>query len=74
MAGSTQAPEESYAIDTWLALRERYPQLRLYWCRGIRSDSRKSPLSSRPEDCRLVRRSRIKAGHASRLLPGPARG
>ncbi len=29
IAGSTQAPEESFAIETYLALRERYPALRL---------------------------------------------
>ena len=29
IAGSTQDPEESYAIDTWLALRGAFPQLRL---------------------------------------------
>ncbi len=29
MAGSTQPPEESFAIDTYLALRERHPALRL---------------------------------------------
>ncbi len=29
VAGSTQAPEERYAIETWLALREKHPGLRL---------------------------------------------
>ncbi|MCA9115195.1 MAG: 3-deoxy-D-manno-octulosonic acid transferase, partial [Planctomycetaceae bacterium] len=29
IAGSTQAPEEQYALDTWLALREEFPRLRL---------------------------------------------
>lgn len=29
IAGSTQSPEESIALDTWMALREEFPQLRL---------------------------------------------
>lgn len=29
ISGSTQAPEESYAIDTYVSLRERFPKLRL---------------------------------------------
>jgi len=29
IAGSTQAPEETYALDTWLALRNDFPNLRL---------------------------------------------
>ncbi len=29
VAGSTQAPEEEYAIDAWLAVRETHPRLRL---------------------------------------------
>ena len=29
IAGSTQAPEEDYALDTWLALRDEFPELRL---------------------------------------------
>jgi 3-deoxy-D-manno-octulosonic-acid transferase len=29
IAGSTQAPEEQYAIATWLALRDEFPDLRL---------------------------------------------
>lgn len=29
IAGSTQPPEEQYALDTWLALREEFPRLRL---------------------------------------------
>ena len=29
IAGSTQAPEEQYALETWLQLREEFPALRL---------------------------------------------
>jgi len=29
LAGSTQEPEEELAVETWLALREKYPKLRL---------------------------------------------
>jgi 3-deoxy-D-manno-octulosonic-acid transferase len=29
IAGSTQLPEEDYALDTWLALRSEFPDLRL---------------------------------------------
>jgi 3-deoxy-D-manno-octulosonic-acid transferase len=29
IAGSTQEPEESYALDTWMALRAEFPDLRL---------------------------------------------
>lgn len=29
IAGSTQEPEEQYALDAWLALRPKYPNLRL---------------------------------------------
>lgn len=29
IAGSTQAPEESFALDTWLSLRSEFPNLRL---------------------------------------------
>ena len=29
IAGSTQAPEEQYALDTWLLLRQEFPELRL---------------------------------------------
>ena len=29
IAGSTQAPEEQYALDTWLAVRNEFPDLRL---------------------------------------------
>lgn len=29
IAGSTQAPEERYALETWLALRDEFPSLRL---------------------------------------------
>ena len=29
ISGSTQAPEEGYAIDTYLSLRDRFPRLRL---------------------------------------------
>jgi 3-deoxy-D-manno-octulosonic-acid transferase len=29
IAGSTQAPEETYALDIWLRLQDRFPELRL---------------------------------------------
>lgn len=62
MAGSTQAPEESYAIDTWLALRPRHPQLRLVLVprHQERFEEVASLIQSR--GLSVLRRSQIKAG------------
>lgn len=62
MAGSTQAPEESYAIDTWLALRTRHPQLRLVLVprHQERFEEVTSLIQSR--GLSVLRRSQIKAG------------
>ncbi len=61
VAGSTQAPEESYALDTYLALRDRYPALRLMLV--PRHQERFEEVASLVEARRLplLRRSQIKA-------------
>ena len=65
MAGSTQSPEETYAIETWLTLRARYPQLRLVLVprHQERFDEVAALVESR--GLPLVRRSRVKAGNIS---------
>lgn len=62
IAGSTQAPEESYAIDTWLTLRPRHPQLRLVLVprHQERFEEVTSLIQSR--GLSVLRRSQIKAG------------
>ena len=62
MAGSTQAPEESYAIDTYLTLRKRNPGLRLVLV--PRHQERFGEVASLVESrgLPLLRRSDIKAG------------
>ena len=62
IAGSTQSPEESYAIDTYLALRERHPALRLILVprHQERFDEVANLVESR--GLPLLRRSVLKAG------------
>ncbi len=62
IAGSTQSPEESFAIETYLALRERYPALRLVLVprHQERFDDVAALVQSR--GLPLLRRSDIQAG------------
>lgn len=65
MAGSTQAPEEEFAIETYLHLRKRYPALRLVLV--PRHQERFEEVASLVESrgLPLLRRSAVKAGRAS---------
>ncbi len=70
VAGSTQAPEESFAIETYLALREQHPALRLMLV--PRHQERFEEVAALVESLGLplMRRSAIKA--ASREGEAPA--
>ena len=59
IAGSTQAPEEEFALETWLTLRRDYPQLRLILV--PRHKERFDEVARLVNDRRLplIRRSRI---------------
>ena len=69
IAGSTQAPEESFAIETYLALRERYHALRLVLVprHQERFDEVAALVQSR--GLPLLRRSVIKAAHREGEAP-----
>lgn len=69
MSGSTQAPEESYAIETWLALRGCYPQLRLVLVPRHQERFEEVAALVEARGLPLVRRSRIKAGNATVASP-----
>lgn len=70
MAGSTQSPEESYALDTWTALRLSHPKLRLVLV--PRHQERFEEVANLVESrgLTLIRRSQVKSGGAD-LLPHP---
>ena len=59
IAGSTQDPEEAYAIDAWLALRYEFPRLRLIIVprHKERFDAVADLIQQR--GCRLIRRSTL---------------
>lgn len=70
MAGSTQAPEEAYAIDTFLSLRESHPALHLVLV--PRHQERFEEVANLVESrgLPLRRRSHVTASH-SPLKPAP---
>lgn len=72
MAGSTQSPEEAYAIETWLALRARHPQLRLVLVPRHQERFEEVAALVESRGLPLVRRSQIKAGN--RLTPSDSLG
>lgn len=62
LAGSTQAPEESYAIDTYLCLRKRHPGLRLVLVPRHQERFEEVVALVESRGLPLLRRSAIKAG------------
>ncbi len=64
IAGSTQAPEESFAIETYLALRERYPALRLVLVPRHQERFEEVAALVQSRGLPLLRRSVIKAASA----------
>jgi 3-deoxy-D-manno-octulosonic-acid transferase len=64
IAGSTQEPEEEYALETWLSLRENLPDLRLILVprHKERFDEVANLVTSR--GLPLIRRSALRAGEA----------
>ena len=61
IAGSTQSPEESYAIDAYLTLRERHPALRLVLVPRHQERFEEVAALVQSRGLPLLRRSRIKA-------------
>ena len=59
IAGSTQDPEEAYAIDAWLALRNEFPRLRLIIVPRHKERFDEVAGLIQQRGCRLVRRSAI---------------
>ena len=57
IAGSTQDPEEAYAIDAWLALRNEFPKLRLIIVPRHKERFDEVAVLIQQRGCRLVRRS-----------------
>ncbi len=57
IAGSTQDPEESYAIDAWLKLRSEFPQLRLVLVPRHKERFDEVAALIRQRGCALLRRS-----------------
>jgi 3-deoxy-D-manno-octulosonic-acid transferase len=71
IAGSTQAPEEQFAIDAWLSAREAHPDLRLILVpRHKERFDEVARLVQEQYHLSLVRRSRLSDGGAE---PGAAR-
>ncbi len=69
VSGSTQAPEESYAIDTYLALRERYPALRLVLVPRHQERFEEVAALVQSRGLQLLRRSAIKADNPEGEAP-----
>ena len=59
IAGSTQDPEEIYAIDAWLALRNEFPRLRLIIVPRHKERFDEVADLIRQRGCRLIRRSTL---------------
>jgi 3-deoxy-D-manno-octulosonic-acid transferase len=57
IAGSTQGPEESYAIDAWQALRTEFPSLRLIIVPRHKERFEEVAELIRQRGCSLIRRS-----------------
>ena len=57
IAGSTQDPEESYAIDAWLALRNEFPKLQLIIVPRHKERFDEVAGLIKQRGCRVVRRS-----------------
>ena len=57
IAGSTQDPEEAYAIDAWLALRTEFPALQLIIVPRHKERFDEVAALIRQRHCRLIRRS-----------------
>lgn len=65
IAGSTQDPEEAYAIDAWLALRTEFPQLQLIVVPRHKERFEDVATLIRQRNCRVIRRSEMTAGTQS---------
>jgi 3-deoxy-D-manno-octulosonic-acid transferase len=76
IAGSTQDPEESYALDAWLALRREFPRLRLIIVPRHKERFDEVAELIQHRGCRLVRRSAFiqQAGQPIDLVDGPEVG
>ena len=59
IAGSTQDPEEAYAIDAWLALKEEFPRLRLIIVPRHKERFDEVANLIQERGCRLIRRSAV---------------
>lgn len=70
IAGSTQAPEELYAIETYLALREMHPALRLVLVPRHQERFEEVAALVQSRGLPLLRRSVIKAGQRVDAAPG----
>ena len=62
IAGSTQDPEESYALDAWLALRNDFLQLRLVIVPRHQERFHEVAAMIRQRGCEIIRRSEVAAG------------
>jgi 3-deoxy-D-manno-octulosonic-acid transferase len=67
IAGSTQAPEESYALETWLELRNRFPGLRLILVPRHKERFEEVAKLVRQRGCTLIRRSEATTSIASAI-------
>ena len=72
MAGSTQSPEESLAIDTYLSLRDRDPSMRLVLVPRHQERFEEVAALVESRGLQLLRRSRIKAARLTGEGEAPA--
>ena len=72
IAGSTQDPEEDYAIESWLALRKDLPRLRLIIVPRHKERFEEVASLIRKRGCSVVRRSEIVAGKSASIAEIPA--
>lgn len=65
IAGSTQDPEEAYAVDTWLKLRPEFPSLRLIVVPRHQERFDEVAHLIEQQGCRVIRRSVLKSSGIS---------